>query len=954
MARDGSFRPHRLSWLIPVAVFAMFLISGSTVRAQFEGFGKNKVQYSEFNWRILAGEHIDLYYYPEEEEIAYLALKEAEEVYLELSFRFNHHVFRRVPLIIFSSHQYFEQTNTIEGFISEGVGGFTEFLKGRVVLPFNGSFKDFRHVLRHEMVHVFQISKTNEVYRTHPRRAKARMPLWWTEGLAEYFSTEWNTEANMYMRDLVLSNRLPPIRHIDYLGGGIIYKLGESIFRLLGERYGDEMIIRMYENTWQFSEFPDLFEYVYGISFEQFGLVWHNELKKRYYPDLVENTEMLVAGVTRVATKSFANIHPAVYRGSRNGEQRVAFVSPRTGYMDIYSVRLAQGEKNRKRHVKGGRSAEYESFHPLRTRMDVNSDGKMLFSSKFHEKDALFIYDMHRNRRVGRHIFKGLVGISAPAWGPDNNTVVFSGLNVSGFSDLYLFDLETERLTRLTNDRYADEYPDYSPDGRYVVFCSDRTVYGEKGYQNLFLYDTETGHIEYLTRGEWNDTQPRFSEKGDRIAFVSDRNGMPNIYVVDIEGNGGQMTDFYNGMIGFDWAKADSGFCFTALHQQTYGIYFIPLPDSLLDSLSLDKETLAQQWEWRDYKEHPKSEKAEEKPYQRDFTLDFAFASMGYDPTPYYGGAFGSGLLMFSDLMGDELVLIAAGNSATSTDDFWDSFSGGVTYYNRSSRVNYGYGAFRFAGRFVDFRTDEFFYERDHGMFGLLSYPLSKFYRVETSMGLLKSYREDFFLDFIRDSWLVTNSFSLIKDTSLFTQYGPIDGERWHLGMALTSDISKGRTDNISLLLDLRKYFRLSTYSAYAVRLQGRYSGGQIPYRYVMGGSWTLRGYPRWSILGSRSVLFNQELRFPMFHRFDVWFPFARVPFPGVEGALFFDMGNAWEKREGYPGLLASTGFGLRMSLGGALVLRLDRARRIDWLRDGNPALFRNKYYTSFFFGYDY
>ncbi len=954
MSADRCSLSRILAQSMQLMVLTLLFVCTGSGLAQFEGFGKNKVQYNSFDWRILAGEHIDLYYYPEEEEIAYLALKEAEEVYDELCFKFNHHVFRRIPLIIFSAHQYFEQTNTIEGFISEGVGGFTEFMKGRVVLPFNGSFDDFRHVLRHELVHVFQISKANEVYRTHPRKSKAHLPLWWTEGLAEYFSTEWNAEADMYMRDMVLSDRVPQMKHIDYLGGGILYKLGESIFHLLNERYGDEMIVRMYENLWQFSEFDDLFEYVYGISAEQFSLVWQNDLKKRYYPDLVNNDEMLISGITKVATKSFANIHPAAYRDPRTGQARVAFVSPRTGYMDIYSVRLDKGEKDRKKHVSGGRSAEYESFHPLRTRMDVNEKGILLFSSKFQEKDALFLYDLARNRKAGRYRFKGLVGISGPAWAPDGEHIVFSGLNVSGFSDLYLFNLESGSLKRLTNDRYADEYPDFSPDGKKIVFCSDRTAYGQKGFQNLFLYDMESGNIDYLTRGRWNDTQPRFSSRGDRVAFVSDRKGMPNIFMVDLNGDGGQMTRFFNGMLGFDWAPSDSGFCYSALDKQTYGIYFLPLPDSTVDSLKLDRETLAQQWEWQDYKEHPNSEKSENKPYKRDFTLDFAFASVGYDPTPYYGGAFGSGLLMFSDLMGDELVLIGAGNSATSTDDFWDSFSGSAVYYNRSSRVNYGFGAFRFAGRFVDFRTDEFFYERDHGVFGLLSYPMSKYYRVETSMGLLKSYRDDYFLNFIRDSYLVTNSISLIKDTSLFTQYGPVDGERWHLGMALTTDVSKGRTDNISLLLDLRKYFRLSTFTSYAVRLQGRYSGGKIPYRYVMGGSWTLRGYPRWSIIGSRSVLFNQELRFPLFHQVDFYTSIGRIPFPGIQGAIFLDMGNAWEKEEEYPGLLGSAGFGFRMSLGGALVIRLDRARRIDWLKDGNPSLFSRKYYTNFFFGYDY
>ena len=947
----------RRFWSCVVVLIAVSFLAAGELHAQFTGFGKNKVQYSDFDWKILSGKHIDLYYYPEEEEIAYLALKEAEDAYDKLSFRFNHHVFRRIPLIIFSAHHYFQQTNTTESFISEGVGGFTEFLKGRVVLPFNGSFEDFRHVLWHEMVHVFQISKSNQSYRIRPRGQKARMPLWWTEGLAEYFSSDWNTTADMYMRDLVLNNRVPPIERLDiYNYSGIIYKLGQSIHMMLGELYGDELIVRMYENLWQFSEFKDLFEYVYGIELEDFGKRWAHHLKKRYYPDVLDKDEMRIADIVDVATKSWVNMHPSVYTSPKSGKQRVVFVSARTGYLDIYSVLLAEDEKDRKKHIKGGRSAEFESFHPFQTRMDISNNGTLLFSSKYHDKDALFLWDLDKNKKIARHRFKGLVGINSPGWGPDEKKIVFSGLSVTGFSDIYMFDRLSGKLAKLTSDRYADDYPDFSPDGRYVVFSSDRTVYGEQGYRNLFLYDLETRQIRYLTMGKWNDSQPRFNSDGTRIAFTSDRHGLPNLYLVDLEGNGAQLTNFFNGMFGFDWAAADSGFVFTALNTQTMGIHFLAMPDSAVDSVSLDRKTRVLQWDWEDYREQVENKDTEKQPYKRDFTLDFAYAQVGYTPSPYYGGTYGQGLLMFSDLMGDELILIAAGNSATSTADFWDSFNGAVTYYNRKNRVKYGYGAFRFAGRFVDFIRDELFYERTHGAYGLFSYPLSKYYRIETGMSFMKSYREDYFLNFIRNSYLVTNSISFIKDTSIYLPSGPIDGERWHIGMALTTDISEGRTDNISLLLDLRKYFRLTTYSAYAVRLQGRYSGGKIPFRYIMGGSWSLRGYPRWSIIGSRSVLLNQELRFPLYHRIDLWLGLGRIPLPGVEGALFFDVGNAWDKWEDYPGMLASTGFGLRMSLGGPLILRLDRARRINWLKgDGSlRRLVGSKYYTNFFFGFNY
>ena len=57
--------------------------------------------------------------------------------------RFQHHPFRRIPLIVYASDQDFEQTNIFPGFIPEGVLGFTEYLKRRVALPFRGDYDQF-------------------------------------------------------------------------------------------------------------------------------------------------------------------------------------------------------------------------------------------------------------------------------------------------------------------------------------------------------------------------------------------------------------------------------------------------------------------------------------------------------------------------------------------------------------------------------------------------------------------------------------------------------------------------------------------------------------------------------------------------------------------------------------------------------------------------------------------
>src|SRR5690349_21248067 len=128
-----------------------FAAGAGTAAAQTVPFGKNKIQYRNFDWQVLSGEHLDVYYYPAEKELAKLALSYGEESYSVLERKFQHHPFRRIPLIIYAADHDFEQTNLFPGFIPEGVLGFTEYLKRRVALPFRGDYEQFRSTLRHEL-----------------------------------------------------------------------------------------------------------------------------------------------------------------------------------------------------------------------------------------------------------------------------------------------------------------------------------------------------------------------------------------------------------------------------------------------------------------------------------------------------------------------------------------------------------------------------------------------------------------------------------------------------------------------------------------------------------------------------------------------------------------------------------------------------------------------------------
>jgi len=168
----------KMKVLVAILTIASALgLAPSLTSAQSFAFGKNKVHYNTFQWLTLRGDHVEIFYYPEEEPLARLALSLAEDSYQDLKKKFQQDVGHSIPLIVYSSHQHFEQTNVSPYFLPEGVQGFTEFSKGRVVLPYTGSYAEFRHVIHHELVHVFQLSILEDVYKkrsTSCRRSGSR------------------------------------------------------------------------------------------------------------------------------------------------------------------------------------------------------------------------------------------------------------------------------------------------------------------------------------------------------------------------------------------------------------------------------------------------------------------------------------------------------------------------------------------------------------------------------------------------------------------------------------------------------------------------------------------------------------------------------------------------------------------------------------------------------------
>jgi len=921
------------------------------VSAQFYYFGRNKVQYTDFDWHVLKTEHFDIYYYPEMKDITERGAAYAEESYTVLEDKFNINVTSRIPLIFYSSHLHFQQTNVTPGFIPEGVGGFFEFLKGRVVIPSDGSIPQFKHVIRHELVHVFMHTKIGRVLMDHRLPQDRLPPLWFTEGLAEYWSTEWDTQAEMLLRDAVLSDYLVPLSSIESISGSfLMYKEGQSFLEFLAQTYGEEKILLIMENFWKSGSFREVMKLTFGKEFKEIDQEWQYHLKKKYYPLLSDYDQPSV--VSRGLVTEGFNSKPVVYRKGEKSE--VFFIGNYTGYTSIYRKELGNPKAKLVTVIEGEKSDEFEAFHFFQSKIDISKSGILAFVTKSGENDALHLYDIDKEKVMETVRLPGLVSIGSLSWSPDGKEIALSAIDKTGYNDLYIYSVERRDLKRLTNDYYDERDPAWSPAGDEIAFSSDRSVFGSKGKYNLFLYNLKTGSVGYLIVGNENYQSPTWSPTGEQIAFTSDLDGARNIWILDrrhqLAGATStpglemrKITNFTTAAFDPRWTEQGE-MVFTAFEKFSFQIRMIDSVQTRFDRSQVVRALppSPQEGAWSATKIEGISE-VNALRYVRDYTLDIAQSQISTDPV---FGTTGGAALAISDLLGNDQYYFLIYNSAQARDEILKSFNIAISRINLSQRLNYAYGIYHFSGRRYDLTDpDLFFTERVFGGYFALSYPLSKFHRVEASLSLSRSDKE---VITSRKALLVSTSVSYVHDNSLWGLSGPIDGNRFIVTLAYTTDVQFSNVNYYTLIADYRRYFRLSQRSAFAVRGQLFYNEGREARRFFMGGSWDLRGYPRWSLRGKKLWLYSQELRFPFIDELGIRFPFGGISLGALRGALFFDMGSTWDNK--YTTTYGSLGTGLRWNFAGALVLRYDIGKRIE----KNFSRLQKGLFHQFFFGWDF
>lgn len=882
------------NFLLTITILSIVLVS--PVEAKY---GKNKVQYRGMDWSYIQTPHFDVYFYEGGESIAYYAADVAEKSYEQISYQLDWRLSKRISVLVYNSHNDFQQTNVTLGYLQEGIGGFTELFKNRVVLPFEGSYEQFRHVLHHELTHamVNDLIFGGNVQSIVSGKMRVNIPLWLAEGYAEYSSLDWDSRADMIIRDAAINGSLPPVQYLNYY---MAYKGGQSVVRYIGETFGVERIGEIFHETRHFKDIPRAIENTLHLDLETLTDKWHFSVRKDYWPDIEGRKNLDDVGhrlTDHSKTRNYFNVSPAI---SPNGG-KVAFLSDRSGYADIYVMSSDDGRELTK-IISGQRTAELEELKWLSPGLSWAPDNRhLVFSAKSGNEDALIFFDTEKETRHSHKL--GLDGIFTASWSPDGKYVAFSGLK-DGSSDLFLYSIEDKKVTQLTHDLFADMRPSWSPDGSELAFVSDRGSSLLTGLVNpdspkareilkhhdfrttdIYTININSGQINRITDTPGSEDSPSYANTTSKLAYTSDRTGIWNIYFHDFEtGIETPVTDIMTGIFQISWSKDDSRLVFAGYEKGGWDIFTMNNPLGLpqqniiptfsnylkrqnvqldltyTDSVPVAENRVVNPFEthvfaYGDQFAHSTTTTKPEpvvlntvdstgayqvNEYKTRFTVDLVDAQAGYSN---FFGVQGNALMIFSDIMGNHQIQF--GFELYRNLDNSDLMLG---YDYLPNRANLHLMLYNLPDDYVSVSPDYYltlWHFRKYGSVLAVDYPFSKYSRFETSVNWLNVYQSVSYLDlrgdrqdasFARNEAYVLPEVKLSFDNVLYGSLYPVSGWRLESSFRFSPDLPSSKRQFSTIRADLRHYIKVTREYSFALRASAASSHGKTPENFLAGG----------------------------------------------------------------------------------------------------------------------
>lgn len=524
-----------ISFCLPILSFGQ----GAAVE-----FGKNRVQYHDFEWWQYESDNFTTYWYRGGQNIGQAAVQIAELDYDEIRTMLEYRINDKIELLVYTDLTDLKQSNVGNDEVFLSSNGSTKIVGNKVFIYFDGNHVNLRKQIRQGTA---QVLLNNMMFGVNLQEivqnaVLMNLPAWFTNGLVNYIGDNvpgqngWNANLDNRLRDLIQSGEVRSFEDLIAIDPTFA---GHSFWYFIGENYGKSTVSNLLYLTRINRSVESGFLYVLGGSYYETMINWKRFFDNKY----VENESRAdFAEANKIDYKNKKNIPITQVKISPDGK-RIAYVQNEIGKYTVFVQDIESGARTAIK--KEGNKNIFQATDYNYPLLSWTADNQRL-GVVFEKRDELklMMYNVvSKKAEVDDFPPRYERILSFDFY--DSRQVVFSALE-KGYSDIYIYDIKTKGAKQITNDFYDDLEPAFVKIGgrKGIVFSSNRTDSLLVSQRidtilpilnfDIWYYDLETKGLKELVQITntplANEYQPIAIDER-YFGFLSDQSGITNRYI---------------------------------------------------------------------------------------------------------------------------------------------------------------------------------------------------------------------------------------------------------------------------------------------------------------------------------------------------------------------------------------------------------------------------------------
>jgi len=557
-------------------VFALVVVSHVATAQFYNGhqmkFGKNRVQFDEFEWFYFRFQKFDTYFYAGSKDVALTTATIANKALYENEVFFEHQLKQRIVFVIYQNLSDYRQSNI--GLDTDddqyNIGGITKVVDNIAFLFVEGDVESLEEQIKSATANVIlnEMLYGSELSAKVANNTLINNPDWYFEGLLRFVSSDWDSEADNNTRNALNSGKFDNFNQLTGNDAGVA---GHAIWNYIAQTYGRQVIPNIVYLTRVTKNPESGFLYVLGISLAmlQQNMTDYYSIQYQSY----DYTAMEPDGKELLKKNRKDVVYSQVQYNSNSN--KIAWVENKYGkyWIKVKDLQTGKTEVVFKREHKLDQITDY-SYPVIKWHPTGRLIGFMI------EKKGEIYYTTYNpeTKEIKEVEMTALEKANSFDYAHDGLSLAIAGFN-NGQSDIFIFNIAANTLVNITQDNADDYTPTFINKSQQIVFTSKRkgevigtrrnNIVETQKFNDVYVYDVKTQKIEQITESEYIQEEfPDFKNK--TYSYISDENGIKNLYNAQIDSaisfidtvthyrfflNQNQLTNYKNNILEYNTDK---------------------------------------------------------------------------------------------------------------------------------------------------------------------------------------------------------------------------------------------------------------------------------------------------------------------------------------------------------------------------------------------------------------